>query len=319
VRDILADLEHGEPRVVSRFVSIQGKRFLAGVAYLPEIGWHEITLMDLDILVPMGDFIGLPLAFAATLILALLFFNVVINRLLLRPLSLLDASMSKVQAGEDISMLSSQAPGELGRLMGHFKHMAKTVRDERLNLEHTVAMRTEALDRLTKQDSLTGLFNRRGMRVQIEREMSRAERLGTRFGLLWLDIDWFKGVNDTYGHGVGDQALVSVANLIAGNIRPYDSASRWGGDEFLIMQVQADMNSLQVLGERIRQAVADTCKVGDPENGIIQLSVSIGAYLCHPGEDLDSLLQMADRALYVAKEAGRNRMQVIAEPPDSPE
>jgi len=145
--------------------------------------------------------------------------------------------------------------------------------------------------------------------------MSRAQRLGTRFGLLWLDIDWFKEINDRLGHGVGDQALLAVANLIRASIRPYDSASRWGGDEFLILMPSTDLASLQALGERIRQrvATAELASVPGMTADAAHLSVSIGGYLCAPGEAIDSLLHMADKALYAAKAAGRNQVRIATE------
>lgn len=313
MRAMMTELEHGGPAVVSRFVEVRGKRYLAGVAYLPEIGWHEITLMDLDVLAPMKDFSGLLLVFGVLFLVALGLFNVVLNRLILRPLSLLDAAMEKVGAGEALPLPSRPEVGEIGSLMGHFRNLAETVQNQRRNLEQTVAQRTEALDRLTKLDPLTELFNRRGMNAQIEREISRATRLGTSFGVLWLDIDWFKQINDKYGHGAGDQALIQVAELLRASIRPYDSAARWGGDEFLVLLVQADLDSLAALGERIRAKVEESCRVGDAEGGAQALSVSIGAYLCQPDEALDSLLNKADHALYAAKAAGRNRLCLYSE------
>lgn len=312
LRTIMAQLEVGGPPMASRFVEVRGKRYLAGVAFLPEIGWFEITLMDLDVLVPMKDFGGLLLTFGVTLLLALLLFNLAINRLMLGPLSVLDASMETLRSGEKPSLPPSRHKGEIGRLIGHFQRMAEAVHDERQNLERLVSERTEALDRLTKVDPLTELLNRRGMRLQIEGEMSRASRLGTRFGLLWLDIDWFKEINDRFGHGVGDQALLAVANLIRASLRPYDSASRWGGDEFLILLPSTDAASLQALGERIRLRVAET-DLGVAGNDALRLSVSIGAYYCQPGETLDSLLHMADKALYAAKAAGRDRVCIVSD------
>lgn len=312
LRQIMADLLQGEPRVMTRFVTVDGKRYLAGVAYLPEIGWHEITLMDLDVLVPMKDFAGLLLAFGLTLLLALVLFNMAINRLILQPVSVLNAAMRTVKAGEELPE-QPRGPGEIGSLIRHFQSMAKALRDERQNLEQTVVQRTEALDRLSKQDPLTELLNRRGMSAQIEREMSLAQRVGTPFGLLLLDIDLFKDINDKFGHAVGDQAILAVANLIRTTIRPYDSAARWGGDEFLILLAQADASSLQGLGERILQKVRETCQVGDEASGEAQLSISVGGYLYQPGEDFVSLLQKADKALYAAKNAGRNQLCLYSE------
>lgn len=310
IRQVMAELAKGSPRVVSRFVVAQGKRYLAGVAYLPEIGWHEITLMDLDVVVPLKDFAGLMIAFVITLLLALGLFNYAINRLILHPLADLDEAMSKVQAGETPDQPSRPEVGEIGRLMGHFRRMARAIGDERTRLEHAVAQRTEALERQAKLDPLTELLNRRGMQAQIEREISRAARHGDTFGILWLDIDYFKQVNDSHGHATGDRALVAIADMLRANLRPTDSAARWGGDEFIVLLAQIDFDGLRILAERIRAEIEAHCGIKVGAGDILRLTVSIGAYLCQPGEGMESLLQKADKALYTAKESGRNRVSV---------
>lgn len=311
IRAMMAGLVSGGDPVVSRFVQIQGKRYLAGIAYLPEIDWHEITLMDLDVLVPKKDFLGLVLAFLATLFVALLLFNMVINRILLRPLAVLDNAMSKVQEDKPLDLPSTGVVSEIARLFGHFQRMARAVHEERENLEHLVAERTKTLDRLTRLDPLTELLNRRGMRAALEHEMSRAQRLGHRFGVIWLDVDRFKEINDTLGHAVGDLALLAISDRIRRTIRQYDTAARWGGDEFIILLPETDIERLGTFCERLRARVAEIRHLGDVEMVDIPLSVSVGAYLCHPGEPLDSILHMADKALYAAKVGGRNRISVL--------
>jgi diguanylate cyclase (GGDEF)-like protein len=309
-RAIMVELEQGPARVVSRFVQVRGKRYLAGIAYLPEIGWYEITLMDLDVLIPKKDFVSLLLAFGVTLLIALLLFNYAINRMLLRPLAVLDLAMERVGSGESLASPANHEQGEIGRLIGHFQRMSKALLEERHDLERLVAERTEALDRLTRVDPLTELLNRRGMRMLIEQEMSRARRSNNRFGVLWLDVDHFKDINDRHGHATGDKALTRVADLIRGAIRPYDSAARWGGDEFLVLQPGADMESLRTLGERIRIRIAEDNELDGLGTEGLRVSVSVGAYLCQLDEDIDDMLHMADQALYAAKAAGRNQLRM---------
>ncbi len=170
---------------------------------------------------------------------------------------------------------------------------------------------TKTLDRLTRLDPLTELLNRRGMRAALEHEMSRAQRLGHRFGVIWLDVDRFKEINDTLGHAVGDLALLAISDRIRRTIRQYDTAARWGGDEFIILLPETDIERLGTFCERLRARVAEIRHLGDVEMVDIPLSVSVGAYLCHPGEPLDSILHMADKALYAAKVGGRNRISVL--------
>jgi diguanylate cyclase (GGDEF)-like protein len=198
--------------------------------------------------------------------------------------------------------------------MRHFKDMAQTVWQTRSELEGKVRERTEALERLTQTDPLTELLNRRGMAERIEAERCRSQREQSCFGLLWLDVDLFKEINDQYGHRVGDQALVLIAELIRSTIRPYDSAARWGGDEFLVLVQGCDAGTLERLGERLCAAVADTGLLLDGAGQSIALSLSIGGALAD-GEAIESVLSRADQALYAAKAAGRNclRLSLLAD------
>ncbi|MCK4501535.1 MAG: GGDEF domain-containing protein, partial [Desulfuromonadales bacterium] len=126
------------------------------------------------------------------------------------------------------------------------------------------------------------------------------------------DIDNFKQVNDGFGHSEGDIAIVAVADAIRSIIREYDSAGRWGGDEFLILLPDVERNLLKSVGQRIIDAVADNCRVGDG-GGMINLSVSVGGYLRNHDENLEIVLHKADMALYAAKAGGKNRIQMYYE------
>lgn len=303
----MKELEKQKVPVLSRAVEIKGKRYLAGIAYLPEIGWYEITLLDLDQLLPISRFSGILLVYGLTLLAALVLFNLMLGRVILRPLEQLEGAMDKVQQGRFMpDALPSGGKGEIGRLMQHFADMTKAIWNAKADLEAKVRERTEALEHLSKTDSLTQMLNRRGMTERIETELSHGKRGGNRFGILWLDVDYFKEINDRYGHAIGDKALVEIAGLIQAIIRPYDSAARWGGDEFLILVQDCDEDVLAALGERIRAAIADSTALRAADGSPVALGVSIGCSLSGPDGDLETLLQNADHALYDAKEAGRN-------------
>ncbi len=308
VHSAMKNMEDQQTSVATEFVKIGGRRHLAGIVYLPEIDWFEITLLDLDVLLPFSHFSGILIVHILILLGALILFNLALNRLVLNPLSSLNRAMTQVEAGQvPDEHFNPRGTGEIHSLMRHFSDMAQSVLDSRRELEEKVCERTAALDRLTKIDSLTELFNRRGMNAQIENELKRADRTGSIVGLLWIDIDLFKKVNDTLGHGVGDQVLVAVAKVIRNNIRTYDSAGRWGGDEFLVVLPQADCHSLEGAGQRILHEIADSCHAGAEATKILPVNVSIGGHLREPGEALETLLHKADTALYTAKESGRNR------------
>ncbi|MES2879898.1 MAG: diguanylate cyclase [Pseudomonadota bacterium] len=306
----MKELEQLKTTVVTRFVTMNGKSYLAGVAFLPEIDWYEITLLDLNVVLPLASFSGILLVYGLMLLAALVMFNLVLSRLVLRPLGQLEQAIQKVQDGQfSPESLPTGERNEIGRLMGHFKHMAQTVLHTRNELEDKVKVRTEALEHLTRTDSLTELLNRRGMAERLEAAHSHNQREHSHFGLLLIDVDCFKEINDKHGHGRGDQALRLIAELIRAIIRPYDSAARWGGDEFLVLAMDCDEITLTRLGERIGAAVRETRHLSDQEGQPIALTLSIGATLVGL-EDIERALAQADQAMYAAKDAGRNCLRL---------
>ncbi|MDD5387849.1 MAG: diguanylate cyclase [Gallionellaceae bacterium] len=303
----MKELESVKIPVISRFVEVKGRRHLAGVAYLPEIDWYEITLLDLDVLVPLSSFSGILLVYGLTLLAALALFNLVLSRQVLLPLKNLELAMREAEQGHHSEPFPpAHGQGEIARLIEHFQRMARAQWEARRDLESKVQERTEALDRLAKTDPLTELLNRRGMSERIAAEISRSRREHSHIGLLLLDIDRFKEINDQHGHGQGDAALKAVAGLIHAMLRPYDSVARWGGDEFLVLTQASDAHDLNTLGERIRAAIADSGHIEDADGATVRLSISVGGHFANSGEDLESMLQRADKALYTAKDAGRN-------------
>ena len=307
----MKELEKLQVKVITRSVEVHGKPYLVGVAFMPEIGWYEITMLDLSVVLPLASFTGILGVYGLTMLAALLLFNLILSRLVLRPMAQLENAIQKVQDGQFApESLPTGGPDEIGRLMNHFKQMAQTVCQTRNELEDKVKERTEALERLTHTDTLTELLNRRGMAEQIEAARSHSQREKKTFGLLLIDVDYFKGINDKHGHAVGDQALLLIAELMRAIIRPYDSAARWGGDEFLILLLDCDEATLTRLGERICTAVSETRRLSDLQNNPIRLSLSIGGTLVGL-EDVESALVKADKALYAAKDAGRNGLRLL--------
>jgi diguanylate cyclase (GGDEF)-like protein len=308
-------LEDLRQTVITEFVSVNGKRHLAGVTYLPEIGWYEITLLDLDVLLPFSQFSGILLVYAITLLGAFLLLNLFLNYLVLNPLSQLNQAMARVESGADVAEnLDNRGTGEIRHLMQRFMRMAHAVQESRHELESKVQERTLALERLTKIDPLTELLNRRGMTERIESELERIQRESSHVGLLWLDVDLFKQINDQHGHAVGDQALKVMADMIRETLRPYDVASRWGGDEFLVLVQPADAETLSHIGRRLCHRIAENRQVLNTAGEVVRLSASIGGHLSRENEPLDSLLQHADQALYAAKAAGRNCFRAFEYP-----
>ncbi len=181
----------------------------------------------------------------------------------------------------------------------------------------------EALDSMTaahqeaelrsRTDSLTGVFNRRHFHEVLAAELSRAERDRSTPGVLVVDIDHFKRVNDSFGHQVGDEVLVEVANRIAMVLRSYDSIARWGGEEFVVLAPAVpDEAVLGRVGEQLRRAIGNRPIVASGRE--VAVTASVGA--ARAGNHLqgpDELIDAADQALYVAKRRGRNRVCLFTE------
>lgn len=166
---------------------------------------------------------------------------------------------------------------------------------------------------LSTRDGLTNLHNRRFFDERLATEVAFARRHGTLLGILMLDIDHFKRVNDTHGHLAGDHVLVEVARTVATRVRAEDVVARYGGEEIVVLVRDIPPQGVEVLAERLRAAV-EALRV--PHAGrSLGVTVSIGALVARPGRDTDpaALVAAADRLLYEAKAAGRNRVRVAAD------
>lgn len=172
-------------------------------------------------------------------------------------------------------------------------------------MRHHERARKEA-EQLARQDALTGLPNRRGFFEQAAGIWGNVLRRQRPLSVLMIDIDYFKPVNDRYGHDVGDQVLVAVANLLKQNSRVGDIVARWGGEEFLLLLPETALEQASALAERIRVAVAEQASlVAQYEH---RLTVSIGCVQHHDEASLTDLIRAADQCLYTAKEQGRNQV-----------
>ena len=291
--------------VESSFVSVDGRKHLAGVAFLPAIGWFEITLLDLEALLPRSYLWPLVAVFLTSLLVTLILFHLIIRSRILKPLVSLESAVEKVRGGSFALPYLEKPDNEIGRLASHFETMTDTLEHSTRELERKVAQRTDELNRLARIDALTGLKNRRGLDEALDEEIQRAKRQNTGFGLIWLDIDHFKAINDELGHQAGDDILCRVALWLKAGVRPYDHPGRWGGDEFVVVLSPCDEDTLCQIAARIRETIErDSIRTGTP------VTVSVGGYLCQPGDDVDTILRQADQALYRVKQQGRNKVLI---------
>ena len=177
-----------------------------------------------------------------------------------------------------------------------------------------LADQAEALERLACVDGLTGLNNRRHFLTLAEGEWSRFQRYQRPLALLMIDIDFFKSVNDTYGHDAGDAVLKAVSEALNRNKRASDIAGRLGGEEFALVLPEATLDRAAAAAERYRALIAGRPIITMGRQ--ITVTVSIGASVAEPGmSGFDELLKRADVALYEAKHSGRNRVCRIADVP----
>jgi diguanylate cyclase (GGDEF)-like protein len=297
----------GEVRTL--WVTFKGERHLLGVAYLPEVGWYDLTLMNEKSLAVLHGYSWLPLLFVLLFLIALVILNMFLQRWVLTPIRELQRVTEEIQRGNYDVELPVSYNGEIGALTQSFRHMVEVVRQTNRDLEQKVVERTEALHQLTEIDPLTGLFNRRGMTSRFEKEISRQARQNGSLGLLLLDLDFFKRVNDSYGHAAGDVALCATANVLRSMKRPYDHAGRWGGEEFLLLLPDCSEADLLLIAERIRAAV-ELLRI-ETGSQTLSFTVSVGGYCSTTPQTMDAMLQQVDKALYAAKDAGRNCIQMM--------
>jgi two-component system cell cycle response regulator len=165
---------------------------------------------------------------------------------------------------------------------------------------------------LAVTDQLTGLHNRRYMRVQLEQLLKRANMGGPTVSVLIADLDHFKRINDVYGHNVGDEVLREFARRLRDNIRPMDLPCRWGGEEFVVIMPDTPLQQAVSAGERLRQIVSETAFA--TTEGELRVTMSGGVAVSGGSQDaVESIVKRADDALYRAKSAGRNKVLVGAD------
>jgi len=162
------------------------------------------------------------------------------------------------------------------------------------------------LEQLSITDNLTAIYNRVKLDQALEQEITRAKRYPSTFGVIMLDIDLFKQVNDTHGHQVGDDVLIELANILKSYSREVDIVGRWGGEEFLVISPRADKDGLMQLAEKFRLSIES-----HEFSTIKSKTASFGLTAYHEGDSSHAIIARADKALYMAKDNGRNRVEAI--------
>lgn len=300
-------------RVEVRLLEVEGRPMLVGVGYLDQLGWYNVTFMDTDRIIDKSLFWPIGGLFAALILGSAGVISYLFRRRVLDRLAGAEQTLARLEAGDFSTPATDRRRDEIGRLSAALSRMALAVQDNTAKLEDAVRERTEQLRRVACLDPLTGIFNRRGFADAFaHRDASRA------FGLLLLDIDKFKAINDTRGHGAGDAVICELARRVEAALAETDVCARWGGDEFVVLVRVGAAETLARRAAAILAAIRAT-NFTLPDGARLRLTTSIGGHEITAGDTLDVAAQQADLALYAAKRAGRNRIVIGGATPGAPE
>lgn len=288
-------------------MELNGKDKIISLKYIPEIEWFSIATIDHNHLEAEFFFensyllITIILSFGAFTLIVLIFLNYVI----IKPTEKIYENIKSIENGNYDIKHDIKSNDEFEKLSFQLQKMAVKIGNYTSELESEVKKRTEELEKIAVTDPLTNLLNRKGVNDQWKYEYSRASRQKYQIGMLMLDIDFFKNINDTYGHDVGDKVIVEVANTLKRLLRPYDIIGRWGGEEYLMIFTDMNLRQLDTIAEKIRATLEKS--VIQTEKGEITFTVSIGGCVAKLYEEFDHILNKTDKALYEAKRTGRNK------------
>lgn len=233
------------------------------------------------------------------------------GRSIVTPLNGLIAAADGIARGDLGIQLRDAPAGEIGHLTRVFNLMTDRLRRSRTEVmaaNQALQTQNQLLENLAVTDSLTGLYNRKKLDDILAEQLARFRRNHRPFAVLMLDLDYFKSVNDEYGHVAGDQVLADVAAILRQSIRSIDYAARYGGEEFVLVLVETALDAAVDIAQRIRSVVENREPSASTER--ISITVSLGVAQSRE-EDAgpEKVLARADEALYRAKRNGRNRVE----------
>lgn len=315
ILDVARKLKQGEVKLVDTEHEIVAVGLLPGTPWImtthyPKMLMRPAILQNIAIVIATG---------LLTLLVEIFIIRSVLINQVSRPLTRLIQAVNVV--GKHNTLLANNDlpvdnDDEIGELARDFHSMATRVRESHMRLEEKIRERTEALEaanqkllELSATDGLTGIANRRRFDEALSTEWRRAIHHGSRLTLAMIDVDYFKNYNDHYGHVAGDECLKQIAKILKQNAqRGADFVARYGGEEFVILMAEANEDSGERLLAKIQQAVreADITHAHSPF-GQVTISAGLVSVVPEQKSEPEMLVTMADKALYKAKETGRNR------------
>jgi diguanylate cyclase (GGDEF)-like protein len=256
---------------------------------------------------------GISFLFVAIFIISLfpVWVNLSISRRLSVRLGQLTSVTQRIRNGDFSARVGLSSGDELGRISQAMDNMLDSIEKltvTRKELEDIVRSRTCELEVQAMKDCLTNVYNRRVLMERVATEIARSRRHGHPLSLIFFDLDYFKQINDRYGHVIGDKTLIEACRILSRELRESDMLARYGGDEFAILCVDSDAQDAAQLGERLRSVVEEFYV----EHHILTdgLTISVGVAELSMSDDLTTFFKRVDDALYSAKEKGRNNVQV---------
>jgi diguanylate cyclase (GGDEF)-like protein len=304
--EMLANVS-GSSDVESRFLEIGGRSMLVGVGYLDQLGWYNVAVMDVDKIIDRGLFLPIAALLALVMLAATVLMTWLFKRSVLDRIEAAEGAVARIEAGDFSPAKLDASEDEIGRLSAALTRMAMAVRDNTAMLEDTVRERTAQLRSIAYFDPMTGLLNRRGFADAFAEAQAGRARTDVPFGMLVLDIDRFKTINDTRGHSAGDAVITEVARRLSTVVEDSHIVARWGGDEFVVLVAGCRGDMLRDLSRRILDALRGRA-IGLAGGARLRITTSIGAYDVGGADSLELAAHRADIALYAAKNEGRNRM-----------
>ena len=296
---------------------------IASTRYLSGIDWGLVAKIDSSEVDRLITDTNIALFGEGILImLASIIIGILLSQRISAPIDLLIDHIRKVGSGKLDDRIRPAGWQEAKELMQTFNNMTTSINETQKHLNEMVEEKTKELtdankklEQLSNEDDLTGLYNRRYFQKSLTNEFERAKRYNTNFALIILDLDYFKRVNDNYGHAAGDAVLKTVSDYMKRNFRYSDVIARIGGEEFAIIfpTTIGKESEIYSIFERMRLEVANLVTRFDGQS--ITITSSIGIAMYSPDvSNANDLFKMADEALYTAKDAGRNTVKLFSTP-----
>lgn len=302
--------------IESKIITLNNKDYFTKIVQLDTLNNEEYLIIFADHEKIMEPYISqtfkLLLIFILTILL-MLPIVVFLSGVIVKPIYNLVKQSIKIKNRKYDEVSKVESPIlEIALLSTSFESMSQSINSYQNSLEEKVKQRTEELLvkneellKLSITDNLTKLYNRAKLDKSLQEEFNRSLRYGTVFSIILLDIDFFKKVNDNFGHQIGDEVLVESAEVLSKNIRNVDILGRWGGEEFLIICPETNLQSATKVAWHVNEAIKLHKFTTYPKSITMSLGVaSFGENI----KNIDEIILNADKALYQAKEQGRDRV-----------